>query len=106
MKLINVRTNTNLPLERAIPPHSIAKTDEISSNFANDSYWNILKIFIVVILCIVMSSPFTIIPQHDAIKNPKYWYETHIAVYFSFGLTRTIYDMMECKILFNVKSFM
>ena len=79
---------------------------EIPSFQSNASYWNISKIFAAVILCIIASAPFTLIPQHDAIKYPKYWYETHIAVYFSFMLTSTIYDLMECRFLFEINSFL
>ena len=39
-----------------------------SSEPVNGSYWNILKIFVSVILCIIASAPLTLIPQHDAIK--------------------------------------
>ena len=72
---------------------------------ANASYWNIFKISAAVFMCILASAPFTLIPQHNAIKYPKYWYETNIAVYFSFFLTNTIYDLMECRFLFEIKSF-
>ena len=72
---------------------------------ANASYWNIFKILAAVFMCILASAPFTLVPQHNAIKYPKYWFETNIAVYFSFFLTNTIYDLMECRFLFKINSF-
>ena len=86
-------------------PRATQKSIERCTNSSNQgSYWSIFYIFVAVAICIVLSSPFTLIPQHDAIKLPRYWYETHIAVYFSFGPTRILYDMMECKLLFNINS--
>ena len=84
----------------------IEHTDKCCSEVVDGSYWNILKLLVSVILSIIASAPFTLIPQHDAIKYPQYWYETHIAIYFGFGLSRTIYDMMECKHLFQINSFL
>lgn len=99
------RKNTLNSAKKSNSTNPTFRRNGFPSTRINASYWNILKIFAAVILCIIASAPFTLIPQHDAIKYPKYWYETHIAVYFSFMLTLTIYDLMECMFLFEINSF-
>ena len=69
-------------------------------------YWAVLHFISITVFCIVLASPLILVPQHDAIKNPKYFYEVIIAVQFSYTLATTMYRMMQCKILFNVDCFM
>ena len=69
------------------------------------NYWSILNLTSITVLCILMASPIILVPQHDAIKNPAYWYEALIASLFSFALSSTFYTMMECKILFDLDCF-
>ena len=75
-------------------------------NVQETSYWNLLHFISITLLCILMSSPLILVPQHNAIKNSEYWYEVIIAVQFSFTLVYTLYIMMECNILFNANHFM
>ena len=68
-------------------------------------YWNTLYFIPMQIFVILMYSSLILVPQHDAIKESKYWYEVFIAVQFSFSLSITFYRMIECKILFQLDSF-
>ena len=68
-------------------------------------YWNILYFIPIQIFVILMYSSLILVPQHDAIKESKYWYEVFIAAQFSFSLSITFYRMIECKILFQLDSF-
>ena len=69
------------------------------------SYFNMLYLILINLFCILMSSPLILVPQHDAIKNPEFWYEGIIAVQFSYTIVTTVATMMECKILFNFNHF-
>ena len=53
-----------------------------------------------------MTSPLILVPQHDAIRNPEYFYEVIIAVQFSYSLSSTFARMMYCKILFKMDCFL
>ena len=68
-------------------------------------YKNALHILTILFFCLMTSAPLILVPQHDSIKNPSYWYEGMIAVQFSYTLTTTLHRMMECKILFNLDCF-
>ena len=70
-----------------------------------NSYFNILYLILIILFCILMSSPLILVPQHDAIKDAKYWYEGIVAVQFSYTIVTTLATMMECKILFNFNHF-
>ena len=71
----------------------------------HSSYWNIFHFISIIAFCLVLSSPLILFPQHNAIKNPKYWYEGVIVVQFSYTITATLYRMMSCKVLFNLDCF-
>ena len=84
-----------LKQEKFLPAH---KHDE-------NSYFNILYLILITLFGILMSSPLILVPQHDAIKDSKYWYEGIVAVQFSYTIVTTLGTMMECKILFNFNHF-
>ena len=71
----------------------------------NSSYWNIFNFISIIAFCLILSSPLILVPQHNAIKTPKYWYEGIIVVQFSYTITATLYRMMSCKILFSLECF-
>ena len=75
-------------------------------SFKETSYWNFLHFISIAVLCILMSAPLLLVPQHNAIQNSEYWYEIIVAMQFSCTLVTTLVTMMECKILFNQNCFM
>lgn len=83
----------------------VSKGRSILSELSQSSYWNFMNFIFIIIFCILMTSPLILVPQHDSIKNPEYFYEVIIAVQFSFSLSVTLYRMMICKILFNMDCF-
>ena len=78
----------------------------VIQSFKKTSYWNILHFISITVFCILMSAPFLLVPQHNAIQNSEYWYEAIVAINFSQTLVTALVTMMECKILFNRKGFM
>ena len=42
------------------------------------SYWSLCYAFFALIICIVFTIPITLIPQHNVIESPEYWYEMMI----------------------------
>ena len=71
----------------------------------HSSYWNILHFISIIAFCLILSSSLILVPQHNAIKTPKYWYEGIIVVQFSYTITATLYRMISCKLLFNLDCF-
>ena len=56
----------------------------------------------ILAFCLVMSAALTLIPQHDSIKNPHYWYEVVVAVQFSYTISTVLFRMVTCRILFEL----
>ena len=59
---------------------------------------------LILALCVLFSSPVLLLPQHNSIIHPDYWYEIMIVGCLSFGLTQTFDTMMACKFYFKVDS--
>ena len=78
----------------------------IAQSLKETSYWNILYFISIIAVCILMSAPLLLVPQHNAILNSEYWYEIFVAMQFSCTLVTTLVTMMECKILFHQNCFM
>ena len=61
---------------------------------------------LILAVCVLFSSPILLLPQHNSIIHPDYWYEIIIVGCLSFGLTQTFDTMMACKFYFKVDSMM
>ena len=74
------------------------------SDIANKGYWNWLHICSILCCCGLAMSMMTLIPRHNSILDPSYWFEVNIT-------TSTAYFMMTAMIvldfwiLFGRKSF-
>lgn len=66
------------------------------------SYWSVLHFISILAFCLVMSAALILIPQHDSIRNPHYWYEGVIVILFSHTITVIFLRMMACRILFEL----
>ena len=66
--------------------------------------FNGLYNILILALCVLFSSPVLLLPQHNSIIHPDYWYEIMIVGCLSFGLTQTFDTMMACKLYFKVDS--
>ena len=80
----------------------IQNKDENQSK--QDNLFNGLYNILILALCVLFSSPVLLLPQHNSIINPDYWYEIMIVGCLSFGLTQTFDTMMACKLYFKVDS--
>lgn len=70
------------------------------------SYWNGFYIFAVLIISITYSCCLLVVPQHDAIKHPQYWYELALTTSFVFPLYAVLGTLQECNIYFGVNSML
>ena len=70
------------------------------------SYLNGLYIFAVMIISIIYSCFLLLIPQHDAIKNPNYWYETGLIIPSVLSVYYVLSILQECNIYFGIKSML
>ena len=62
-------------------------TDAITESYI---LWSILHLILILVWCVVFSSPILLIPQHNAIKNPEYWYESMLVGALSCFLSITL----------------
>ena len=44
----------------------------------------------ILVLCVLLSSPILLLPQHDAIRHPEYWYESMLVGVLSIDVTITL----------------
>lgn len=70
------------------------------------SFWNSLYIFAVLGISILYSCFFLLIPQHNTIENPEYWYELPLIVSFVLGPYSVLAYVQECYISFGLRSFL
>ena len=70
------------------------------------SFWSVLYFTLIVAFCLVMSAALILIPQHDSIKNPHFWYEGVVAIQLSYTITTVLHRMVACKILFELECLM
>ena len=74
--------------------------DEINKT----SYWNFIFCPFVVALCICFVSPVILIPQHDGLLYPDYWYELIINANLSFCLGLVIMAFHDIRMILNIPS--
>ena len=70
------------------------------------SYWNGLHIFTCLIICIAYTCLLLVIPQHDVIKEPKYWYELIFIYTSAIPLYGVLGTLQECSINFGIDSML
>ena len=66
--------------------------------------WIALSILCMILLSIILSSPITLIPQHDVFRFPEYWYESFFIVNLSYSLTVSLKTVIEWKMIVKIKS--
>ena len=60
------------------------------ANTEGYSLWSIVYLIAILMWCLFFSSPILLIPQHNAIKNPEYWYESMLVGALSCFLSITL----------------
>ena len=64
---------------QAISPEDEPRGQEISVvNIKNASYWNALYVLLILGISILTTSIFTLIPRHNSMAYPEYWFEMAI----------------------------
>ena len=69
----------------------------------NISYWNGIYVFAVLCYCILFTSLLILIPQHDAIEHPQYWYELILIFSLGFPFHLVFSTLQVCNIIFKIK---
>ena len=68
------------------------------------SYRNFMFCPLIMAFCICMSSPVILIPQHDGILFPQYWYELMISTNLTFCLGWTLAALLDMKMILKIPS--
>ena len=64
--------------------------------------WNLFYLSIIVGLSVTLSVMVTIIPMHNHIEFPNYWWETLFPSGFANGIFLTVNGLLECYMVFNL----
>ena len=72
----------------------------------NVSYWNCLYLFASLAICTIYACILLIIPQHDVIKEPKYWYELIFIYVSTIPIYCTLANLQDCHIAFGIESML
>ena len=85
--------------------HFVESRNDVSSHKgvskATGYTLNLMFGFIILGLSVLFSSPTVLIPQHNAILYPEYWYEVMISASTVNSLGLVLNTMLECKIIFK-----
>lgn len=77
--------------------------DDIKNETNEVDYKNIFYVIIVILCCILFSVPTILIPQHDTIKYPNYWYEGMINFHLTYPIHWICIVYMSNEILLQVQ---
>ena len=67
-------------------------------------YKNMFTVVLVLLSCIVLAAPTILIPQHDTIMHPEYWYEGMINFHLTYPLHWLCIVYMNNKLVLRVES--
>ena len=84
----------NLQSRVQIPTITIART----------SNWNFIFGVLILALCILFASPVILIPQHDGILYPDYWYEIMICTNLTICLNWTLAISIDSDVVLNLST--
>lgn len=65
---------------------------------------NGLLLFSALGVCILLCSPFVLIPQHDAIRYPEYWYEILMTFSLTYPIQWTLLAMLDNHFLLKIEA--
>ena len=72
--------------------------------FERTSNLNFIFGLLILALCILFASPVILIPQHDGILYPDYWYEIMICANLTFCLNWTIGISIDVDVMLNLST--
>ena len=77
--------------------------DILDNNSTKGDIWDtFIKGFGTLISSILMICPFTLIPVHNVITNPEYWYEFPIIILIVFMPQVVAYIIINCSFWMNI----
>ena len=84
---------------------NIMGEEENENTSGKRNYLNFLYIFVMIGSCTLLTSVVTLIPRHNSILYPVYWYEPMIMMSMTFLVKGTANVMLDCVIYFKAKFF-
>ena len=75
----------------------------VSNQHEDVSYWNLLYVPVILFACTVATFPQAMIPRHNSIIHPAYWFENNLVFGFALLTLTTVY-VLECFILTEEKT--
>ena len=90
--------------------HEKEETKQLQQEWMNPQFesplklliWNFLYVLIILVISILWSTPATLIPVHNAILFPSYWWETILSGSIPNALYLAGYTIVEWKIIYNM----
>ena len=86
------------------PPNQVTEAETNRNITTNASYWNALYPPLILGICILSTSILTLIPRHNSLAYPEYWFEMAIILVLAFSISSTVSYVMEVFIYMNLKS--
>ena len=102
--------DTNSPNLKVISESGLRKTVVIddtgliiepNSGLDDWSLWNIFYAWLAVACCVLFCVPFMVIPQHDVVTSPEYWYELMIPVSFGLMMFWSFLSTLRLQVFFK-----
>ena len=76
-----------------------------SAKFSEACIWNFLYLFIIIVSSTLLSMPITLIPLHNSIEFPEFWWEIIIPFSLGSGVFVAVNLVLECQMIFNFECF-
>ena len=102
----NVHTTDRPPIEEEGEENECKKLGDellkpIATNLNCVYFWSVFYLLIVIGLSAILSVIVTIIPMHNHINSPDYWWEALVPSGVGNGIFLTVYGLLECHMIFN-----
>ena len=100
------KTTAELPSIRIVErcEEDKSNTEDHPNESHKVKYQNICYGILVIFCCVLFSSPTILIPQHDTIKYPEYWYEGMINFHLTYPLHWLCVVYMSDELLLQTKA--
>ena len=99
----DVSINSAHVLPVSIKPDEVYKTSDIMEHVQGASSWHLLHILTILALFALVISPISLIPRHNSILCPEYWYEIDIPVVIAMFFSSTTL-IINCHVFINRQS--
>ena len=96
-----------IQIRNGVTGRHITKNKSLDCNNEDKAiYWRLIYFILIPILCVLVSSSITLLPQHNVVEFPQYFYEFMLILNTLYMVPQMISNMMECKILIKDKSIL